>query len=80
MQPLQNKVIVERIEKELTTESGIVLQSGEGPDFARVTAIGPDVTEVAVGEKVLIDWNKAVKSGDIYVVAENNIIFVVEEE
>ena len=80
MQPLQNKVIVERIEKELTTSSGIILQSGEGPDFAKVIAIGPDVKEVSVDDTILLDWNKAVKSGDIYVVTENNIVFVVEEE
>ena len=79
MKPLQNKVIVERIEKDLTTGSGIILQSGEGPDYAKVTAIGTDVKEVVVGDTVLLDWNKAIKSGDIYVVTENNIVFVVEE-
>ena len=70
---------VERIEKELTTSSGIILQSNDDPDYSKVIAIGPDVTEVAVGDKVLVDWNKAVKSGDVYVITENNIVFAVEE-
>ena len=78
MRPLQNKVIVERIPGETTTQSGIVLQRSNEVDRARVIAVGPEAKEVSVGEIVLLDWNKAVKTGDNYVVTENNIVFVYE--
>ena len=79
MRPLHNKVIVERIPGETTTESGIVLQRSHEVDRAKIIAVGPDVKEVSVGEIVLLDWNKTVKTGDHFVVTEDNIVFVYEE-
>ena len=79
MRPLHNKVIVERIPGETKTESGIVLQRSNEVDRAKIIAVGPDVKEVSVGEIVLLDWNKCVKSGEYFVVTEDNIVFVYEE-
>lgn len=79
MKPLHNKVIVERVAGATTTESGIILQRSDEVDRAKIVSVGPDVTEVSVGEVALIDWNKAVKFGDLYVVTVNNIVFVYEE-
>ena len=78
MRPLHNKVIVERIPGENVTASGIVLQRSNEVDRARIVAVGPDAKEVSVGEIVLLDWNKAVKTGDQFVVTEDNIVFVYE--
>ena len=79
--PLFDKVIVERIAPELKTSSGIILRSTQEPDRAKILAIGPDVTEVAVGEVCLLNWNAAVKAGeDQYVVAIEHVVFVYEEE
>ena len=78
MRPLHNKVIVERIPGENVTPSGIVLQRSNEVDRARIVAVGPDAKEVSVGEIVLLDWNKAVKTGDQFVVTEDNIVFVYE--
>ena len=81
MRPLHNKVIIERIAAERVTAGGIVLQSSEGPDRGKVIAVGPDAKEVSVGEVALINWNAAVKtSGEQYVVPEDHIILVFEEE
>lgn len=79
MKPLHNKVIVERIPGQTTTPSGIVLNYSNEPDRAKIIAIGPDVTQVSVGEIVLLDWNKTVRGGDYYVITEDNIVFVYEE-
>lgn len=79
MRPLHNKVIVERIPGETTTASGIVLQRSNEPDRARILAVGPDANQVSVGEIVLLDWNKAIPSGDKFVIVEDNIVFVYEE-
>lgn len=79
--PLFDKVIIERIAAEKQSSGGIILQRTEEPDKARIVAIGPDVTEVAVGEVVLLNWNAAIKVQDeLYSTKVENIIFVYEDE
>ena len=79
MRPLHNKVIVERIPGETTTSSGIVLKRSDEVDKAKVIAIGPDVEEVSVGDTVLLDWNRAVKAGDNFVITVDNIVLIYGE-
>jgi co-chaperonin GroES (HSP10) len=77
MIPLNNNVIVKRSEKKLTTESGIILQRNDDADFADVISVGPDVVDVTVGEKVLLDWNKAIKiDKENFKISVDNIIAV----
>jgi len=77
MQPLHNKVLVERVPGERTTSSGIVLRTSEEPDRAKILAIGPDVKEVSTGDVVLLDWNAAIKTeNENYVIREDHIVFV----
>jgi co-chaperonin GroES (HSP10) len=79
IRPLSNKVIVERIASEKESSGGIILKYTDGPDKAKIIAIGPDVTEVAVGEIALINWNKASKAeGETYVVSVEEIVFIYE--
>lgn len=81
MRPLGNKVIVERIEQTNTTASGIIIKGSTGePDKARVISAGPDAKEVSEGDVVLLNWNAAQKSGDVYVITEDHIVFVYEDE
>jgi co-chaperonin GroES (HSP10) len=79
MRPLHNKVIVERIQNNTVSSGGIILNRSEEPDRAKVIAIGPDVDEVAIDDVVLLDWNKAIKSGDQYVITVDNIVFIYGE-
>ena len=80
MRPLHNKVLIERQAAERITSGGIVLQSSEGPDRGKVLAVGPDAKEVSAGDVVLLNWNAAQKTGDVYVITEDHIVFVYEEE
>ena len=80
MRPLHNKVLIERIAAERISAGGIVLQSSEGPDRGKVLAVGPEAKEVQVGEVVLLNWNAATKAGDNYIVPEDHIVLVFEEE
>lgn len=79
MKPLQNKVIVQRVQNQALSSGGIILNRSEEPDRAKVIAIGPDVDEVSVDDVVLLDWNKAIKSGDLYVITVDNIVFIYGE-
>ena len=68
IQPLKDKVLVAENNRQTTTESGIILDSqGVGESKSgTVLAIGPDVTDVQVGDVIYLMWNKAqiVKVGD----------------
>lgn len=83
--PLKDRVLVAENKRENKTESGIILEGTRGTAEtakATVLAIGPDVTEVKVGDVVLLDWAKAtpVKVGDVQraMVKEESILAVVE--
>lgn len=79
MQAIGNKVIVTRLEGNKTTDSGIILKSSQEPDRAKVDSVGPDVTQVSVGDTVLLDWNKAYRiDNDVYGVIEEDIVLVFE--
>jgi len=58
IKPLHDKVLIERLENIKETASGIILRHSEEPDRAKVLAIGPQVTEVQVGDVVQPDWSK----------------------
>ena len=73
--PLNSNVIVERVEPVTTTASGIVLQSSQEPDKAKVVATASD--DVQIGELLMINWNKAVKiDKDLYRIHVNDVIAV----
>lgn len=83
--PMNDRVLVAENKKEAKTESGIILEGARGVgDTAQgtVLAVGPKVTEVKVGDVVLLDWAKAspVKVGDAQraMIKEEFIIAVVE--
>jgi co-chaperonin GroES (HSP10) len=83
--PLKDRVLVAENKNENTTESGIVLQ-GAGFDQSKtgtVLAIGPDVTDVKVGDVIYLEWNKAavVKIGDAQrvMVKQENIVAVLDK-
>lgn len=85
LRPIKNNVIVELIEKEKTTASGIVLTSADSDEASRgkVLEIGPDVLDVQQGQIVMPNWNKARKTKyedkEFYIVPENEIVLIFEE-
>jgi co-chaperonin GroES (HSP10) len=69
VRPLRKKVLVAENKSEVKSESGIILEGATSireSKRATVLAIGPEVTEVKVGDVILLDWTKAtvVKVGD----------------
>ena len=77
--PIKKNIIIERLEKELTTASGIILKHNDDADKAKVVAIGSDVVEVKVGDIILINWNESKKiDADTFQIKEDSIIAVFE--
>ena len=79
IKPLHDKVLIERIENVKETASGIILKHSEEPDRAKVLAVGPDVTEVQVGDVVQPDWGKAAAVQDYFVVKIEDIAYIYGE-
>ena len=86
VKPLKKNVLVAQVEREAATTSGIILQgaSGDGNTAtAKILAIGPDVTEVAVGDEVFLTWSKGkpvtVDGAQRVMIAEEDIVAVLEK-
>lgn len=84
--PLKKKVLVAENKREKVTESGIIIEGRDVQGESKtgtVLAIGPDVTLVKVGDKILLEWNKAmictVDGAQRVVIEEDNIVAVMEE-
>ena len=86
IKPLKKNVIVVRLKKKSTTESGIILQSDHdgNVDQAQVIATGNEVTMVKKDDIVFCDWNKAnpvtVDGIPHYVISEDHIVWVFEDD
>jgi co-chaperonin GroES (HSP10) len=77
MKPTRNNIIVKRIPGSTETSSGIILKTTLEQDRGEVQSVGPDVTEVEVGNVVFLNWNSATKVEDeTYVVSIENVVFV----
>ena len=79
MQAFGNNIIITRIARVKTTESGIILQSVEAPDYGTVKSVGKLVNEVVVGDTVMLNWNKAHQvAEDTFAVPITEVIAIVE--
>jgi co-chaperonin GroES (HSP10) len=85
VQPLRSKVIVAENYIESKSESGIILDGVDSlrqTPHATVLAIGPEVTDVEVGDVVMLEWNKAtiitVDGAQRAVIDQSNIMMVIE--
>ena len=83
--PLKFNVLVAENNSETKSDSGIILEHANSVRESKtgtVLAIGPEVTEVQVGDKILLDWSKAsvVKIDDAQrvVIKESDIVAILE--
>ena len=85
IKPLGERILIQEVKQEEVTKSGIVLPgtaSKEKPITGEVLAVGNEVSEVKVGEKVIYEkyTGTEVKDGDVeYLLIDmKNILAVVE--
>jgi co-chaperonin GroES (HSP10) len=83
--PIKDRVLVAENASEVKSESGIILDNAKSVRESKtgtVLAIGPDVVDVKVGDKIYLEWNKAhvVKIGDAQrvIIKQEDIVAVVE--
>lgn len=84
--PLKKRVLVAENKSETKTDSGLILDhttSARESKSATVLAVGPDCTEVKIGDVVYLDWSKGqlVKLGDAQrvMIDESNIVAILEK-
>jgi co-chaperonin GroES (HSP10) len=82
--PLGKKVLVGENKRENQTASGIIIEGSDRHGESRtgtVVAIGPEVKEVAVGDKILLDWSKTavttVDGAQRVIILEENIVAIL---
>jgi chaperonin GroES len=84
--PLEDRVVLEQLEQEEQTKSGIILPDSaqEKPKEAKVMAVGKDVKEVKVGDVVLYKSygpdDVKVDGKDYMIAKEEDILAVVKEK
>lgn len=82
LKPIKNNVVLELIQKEKVTSSGIVLPSADPVEAnkGKVISIGPGVELVKEGDMVLPNWNAArqmkYNDSEYYVVSEDEIVLI----
>jgi chaperonin GroES len=83
--PINSKMIVKLIEKEVTTASGIVLSRADPVEANRgvVVSVGPEVKDVVVGDNILPNWAAAAKTvydGEtLYILKEEDVVLIFED-
>ena len=92
IKPLENRVLIEQVEAETTTKSGIILpgQATEQPQIAKVISIGPgkvvdgkrvDMT-VQVGDKVVFPKYKGAEikldGHDYIIIEETDLLAIID--
>lgn len=83
--PIKSKVLIQLIEKDKTTETGIILPVADRDEAnkATVIAIGDKVLDVQVNDTVLPNWNQAVETKyeskrKTYIIDEKDIVLVFD--
>ncbi len=80
IQPLQDRVLVERLDPAEVSKAGIIIPSlaQEKPQRGKVLAIGPKVTEVSVGDDVLFGKYSGTEIEEHLIMHVDDILGVIE--
>lgn len=85
LKPIKKNIIVQIIEKEKVTNSGIILKSADPAEVSKATVlkVGADVTLIEEGQTILPNWNaaKPVKfdNESYYIVNEDDVVLIFED-
>jgi co-chaperonin GroES (HSP10) len=85
--PLRKQVLIAQVARKTTTDSGIIIEHARSVldnETARVLAVGSEVTEVAVGDEVLVAWEKGrvitIDGEQRICILEEHIVAVLEKD
>lgn len=84
VKPIRKNVLIAEQRNEYKSDAGLIIESNSAADSktAKVLAVGPEVTMVAVGDTVMVEWNKGklvvVDGAQRVMISEDNIVGVLE--
>ena len=85
LKPIRNNLLVELIQKEKITKSGIVLSVADRDEVNRgvILAVGPEVLDLKVGDNILPNWNAGrqtkYENQDLWIINEDDVVLVFED-
>ena len=80
MKALGKNVIITRHEPETSTAAGIIYTDNTKVTYATVITVGEEVTTVAVGNELVVNWNAAIPvkiDGTQYYIVHIDQVYVV---
>jgi co-chaperonin GroES (HSP10) len=85
MQPIGKHIIIQQIEEEVTTKSGILLSGADTSQLrykrAKVVASGTDVSAIKPGDEIYYDKNHGftmmINDGQYTVIQEHHVVVVL---
>ena len=87
VKPMKKKVLIAEQKRESTTATGIIIEGAAGigeSKTGKVLAVGPECTEVKVGDVVYLLWNKAqvvtIDGAQRVIIEEEDIVGVLEDQ
>ena len=83
IEPLNEQIIIKRVEAETTTEFGLILpnSSVSKSNYGNVVAAHCECTQLAIGDKVLFGNNYSeinIEGNDLVVIDEKDILAVIK--
>lgn len=84
IKPLADRVVVEQIEAESKTASGLYLPDNakEKPDVAKVLAVGKDVKEIKVGDKIVYKTYTSpvkIEGDEVLILKEEDVLGIINK-
>ena len=61
LQALKKRCIIEQVKTEQVNPSGLIVNTHDNNPRARIVSVGSEVTEVQVGDVVVVDWRYVVQ-------------------
>lgn len=78
MKPLKQNILIELVEPKKETASGIILKSSDEVNRGKVLAIGSEITDIEVGDELILDWSKVkLVENDTYIVSYQHVVAVI---
>ena len=85
--PIRKQVLIAQIARKTVSAGGIIIEGARSVadnETARVLAIGSEVTDVQVGDEVLVDWAKGspvtIDGQQRIIIKEEFIIAVIDRD
>lgn len=83
MKPLRDCILIKADAAEKKTASGLYINENWKtlPPFGKILAIGPDVTRVKVGERVMYNrYAATILEGDERIITEKDIMAIMQDK